>query len=116
MSKEDLESTQQWQRKMLQGIVTEKRLTIANWLTIIGMAGGLIVAWNQLSAQSSNNARDIKAAVERAKEDREDFRKSLDKIDAKVQRTEENVQLILQELKAMEALRRADRRRDRGVE
>ena len=92
-----------------------KWLGVGATVLIALVAGG----W-QLSAEVSDTKRRVDSveraqvsAEKRQSDERKELRESISETSQYVKSVDQNVQLILQKLSAMEAVQRADRRRDR---
>lgn len=74
--------------------------------TILLTIGGSWFAWGQ---QTGELKQKVSTLEQRQSEDRKDTKEALNKVDTKVERIDQNVNQILQTIKAMEAVQRAER-------
>lgn len=86
------------------------RFHIGTAVIVLGMIAGPLAVWGD--AQRKDGIRDEKITnvEKRQAEDRKDTRENLNEVKEHVKIIDQNVQTILQTIKAMEAVQRADRR------
>lgn len=87
------------------------RFHIGTAVIVLGMIGGPLAVWGDSQRKDAVRDEKITNVEKRQAEDRQTTKESLRQVDTKVERIDENVQQILQTIKAMEAVQRADRRR-----
>ena len=89
------------------------KFSLGNVLTVLGMLAGLGGVWGTLSADNADTKRRVIVVEERVKEDRRDARQSVNELKEHVKAIDQNTQLILQKISAMEASAKAERRGQR---
>lgn len=91
------------------------KVSISNILTILGMAGGLMLVWGNLNGENARTRERIDQIEKRVESERVDSKADVKEIKSDVKATNENVQLILRKLDVMEvgaARGRRDNNRD----
>mgnify|MGYP001615153334 CR=1 FL=1 len=88
-------------------------VSIGNVLTILGMFGALAVSYATLSADTADTKRRITTLEQRNEETRKEIKEVAQEIKQDVKEVKGNVDAILRKLDSLEAVRQADRRRDR---
>lgn len=83
---------------------------IAIFVSILGLLGGLSIFVMDLGAQKER----IDTIKKRLAEDRSNTAQAIAKLDGKVESVNNNVNLILQEIRAMQAEQRVERRMQRN--
>ena len=91
-------------------------ISLGNILTILGMFGAVGLAWGERVADNADTKRRVSVIEQRQLEDRVANQADRKELKSDVKETNANVQKILRKLEAMEAveaMRQADRRRER---
>ncbi len=88
-----------------------KFMSVGNVLTILTMLGALAASYATLSADNATTKQKIADLEKRNEETRKEIRDVAHEIKSDVKETKSDVQLILRKLDTMEAVQRAERRR-----
>jgi hypothetical protein len=84
--------------------------SLSNVLTAVALLGALGGVWGTLSADGADTKRRVTTVEQRQAEDRKDTRAAIHEVKEHVKLIDQNTQLILQEVRAMQAVQRAERR------
>ena len=88
------------------------RVHLGTVLIVLGVIGGPLAVWGESQLERGQVKEKITTIERRQAEDRKDTRQNISEVKGHVSAIDQNVQLILQEIRAMQAERRAERRRE----
>jgi hypothetical protein len=79
-------------------------------LTIIGIIGGPLLVWGDVQMERGSTKEKIAHIERRQEEDRKNTRQDINEVKEHVKLIDQTTQTILQEIRAMQAVQRAERR------
>lgn len=86
------------------------RIHIGTVFIVLGMIGGPLAVWGESQLERGSTKEKIATIEKRQEEDRRDGRQSINEVKEHVKQIDQNVQVILQKITAMEAVQKAQRR------
>ena len=92
--------------------VNGHKLSLSTVLSVIGMVAALAGSWFVWGQQAGEIKQKVQTIEERQKEDRRDTRQNISEVKEHVKQIDKATQEILQTIRAMEAVQKAERRRE----
>jgi hypothetical protein len=89
------------------------RLDIKTVLVVLGLIGGPLAVWGESQLERGSTKEKISNLERRRDEDRRDTRQSIQELKEHVKQIDQNTQTILQTIRAMEAVQKTERGRQR---
>jgi uncharacterized protein HemX len=93
--------------------VNGHKISLATILAVVMAVGTMAGSWFVWGQQAGQLQGKVLTLEERAKEDRKDTRQNIGEVKEHVKVIDQNVQVILQKITAMEAVQKSERRRER---
>ena len=88
-----------------------RRVHVGTVLMVLGMIGGPLAVWGDSQLERGASKEKIAHLERRQDEDRRDTRVSINEVKEHVKQIDQNTQVILQKITAMEAVQRQERSR-----
>lgn len=88
------------------------RVHIGTVLIVLGMIGGPLAVWGESQLERGQTKEQLQTLKQRQEEDRRDTKQSISEVKGHVQQIDKATQEILQTIRAMEAVQKAERRRE----
>ena len=79
-------------------------------LAVAAIIGGPLAVWGDVQMERGSTKEKLDHIEKRQQEDRRDTRQGINEVKEHVKQIDQNVQVILQEIRAMQAVNRAERR------
>lgn len=86
------------------------RLPLSTVALIVGIIGGPLAVWGESQLERGATKEKITTIERRQEEDRRVTRENISEVKDHVKIIDQNTQIILQEIRAMQAVQRAERR------
>lgn len=90
-----------------------RHISLSTVAVIVGIIGGPLAVWGEGQIERGSTKEKLQQLERRAQEDRRDTRQNINEVKEHVKLIDQNTQMILQKLTAMEAVQKAERR-ERG--
>lgn len=90
------------------------RISLSTVAVIFGIIGGPLAVWGDAQRESGSTKEKLTQLERRAQEDRKNTREAISEVKEHVKLIDQNTQMILQKLTAMEAVQKAERRERSG--
>lgn len=114
MADERLDDLERWRYQQETGVDDRKSFSLKTVAVIVGIIGGPLLVWGESQVERGTTKEKLSTIERRQDEDRRTTRESISEVKEHVKVIDQNTQVILQTIKAMEAEQRAERRaRDR---
>lgn len=88
------------------------RVHLGTVLMVLGVIGGPLVVWGDANRKEGQITEKLSTLEKRQQEDRSDTRQNINEVKQHVQQIDRATQEILQTIRAMEAVQKAERRRE----
>ena len=88
------------------------RVHLGTVLLVLGVIGGPLAVWGESQLERGQTKEQLQTLKQRQEEDRKDTRQNIGELKEHVKLIDQNTQIILQEIRVMQAERRAERRRE----
>lgn len=88
------------------------RISLSTVAILVGIIGGPLAVWGDGQREIATTKEKLSQLERRAHEDRKNTRESISEVREHVKLIDQNTQLILQKITAMEAVQREERRRE----
>lgn len=86
------------------------RLTLTSFAMLVAIVGGPLAVWGDAQRKDGQREEQILTLQKQRDQDRSDTRTSINEVKEHVKLIDQNTQIILQEIRAMQAVQRAERR------
>jgi len=86
-------------------------ISISQVLVVLGLIGGPLAVWGEAQLERGTTKEKIQQIERRQDDDRRDQRQNVNEVKEHVKVIDQNVQIILQKITAMEAVQRSERAR-----
>jgi uncharacterized protein HemX len=88
------------------------RVHLGTVLLVLGVIGGPLAVWGDAQRKDGQVSEKLSTLEKRQQEDRSDTRQNINEVKQHVQQIDKATQEILQTIRAMEAVQKAERRRE----
>lgn len=86
------------------------RISLSTVAIVVGIIGGPLAVWGESQLERGSTKERLSNVERRQNEDRKDTRSSISEVKEHVKLIDQNTQIILQKITAMEAVQRSQRR------